>query len=880
MAITVRTITTFPLDGSTREFNINFDYLARKFVQVAIVGSGIRKELVLGTDYRFATATAIRTTEALGGEYDRIEIRRVTSTTERVVNFADGSILRATDLNASQVQAIHIAEEARDVALLSISQDDLGNLDAKGRRITNLSEPLVATDAATKGYVDTLNGNNLRLNRQISPIVGSTVRSLVGFDALGQPVTYPYSGTGTEESFARLASSEGGSLVGLEGGSTVQSRFDLIAGNTGWSSIGTMATIADLVATEPSQDFQRHRVVRYYSDSPSTGGGGEFIYDPSITDVNAPSKDLNVVLFRTPSGKYWKRIGHEYITPYMAGAYGNYDPVLNRGRDDTAAFQAAIRCAESTPLYFTGLTLVGALGKFVACVGDSPNIFRIRSAIYIQPLLVSTLMLGAVIDFRTAPTGSAATPTDCFVFLNQYDAQNHQVSYHELPRMYGKFDQQNHSYHRLVTFRNSSGITTGFRIQLFGGILEGGWQGIATAQEHFYYCKISSTSISHCSDVAFFGYVTSDSGEENVIDNCKFYQSEGIARFVNGMWQCYTTSFVYPYNGDIIEHRAGFLNLENCFLEGYQSMAGYMIRQPGGLWPCQVTHRNTHFAKIKKVSDEVMLNPQPFYSGVGAFNEGIGATFDKVFDIAGVSDDVRLKCALHAGAGGSVYLKGTKVVTVGVGENNARKSVPPAYVPAANATKFGLLDTTFFSSTNVDMGSCGSLLDIAVIGQASTAVRGSFNRQRKTWSESGVESARLERVGSAMRLSVTSGGSTRYAMVLAAVPMEPDTSYVPQVTYSSTAPFTLKVYRVMTTETLTNTKEIDWTAVRLLATQNSFNLPVRAATDTLPNSGPYTEAAAGGGLRGAVGAGTIIFVVESTGQAGYIDVNTASLITI
>lgn len=158
MAITVRTITTFPLDGSTREFNINFDYLARKFVQVSIVGTNVRKELVLGTDYRFATATSIRTTEALLGEYDRIEIRRVTSTTERVVNFADGSILRATDLNAAQVQAIHIAEEARDAAILSISQDDSGNLDAKGRRIINLAPGINGTDAINKAQLDTTLG--------------------------------------------------------------------------------------------------------------------------------------------------------------------------------------------------------------------------------------------------------------------------------------------------------------------------------------------------------------------------------------------------------------------------------------------------------------------------------------------------------------------------------------------------------------------------------------------------------------------------------------------------------------------------------------------------------------------------------------------------
>lgn len=159
MAITVRTVTTFPLDDAQRDFNINFDYLARKFVQVAVIDSTLskpRKELVLGTDFRFTTKTSLNTTIAWGPNdgYDRIEIRRVTSTTERVVDFADGSILRATDLNASQVQAIHIAEEARDAALLAMPQDDAGNLDARNRKIVRLAPGEAGTDAINKNQLD------------------------------------------------------------------------------------------------------------------------------------------------------------------------------------------------------------------------------------------------------------------------------------------------------------------------------------------------------------------------------------------------------------------------------------------------------------------------------------------------------------------------------------------------------------------------------------------------------------------------------------------------------------------------------------------------------------------------------------------------------
>ncbi|ALA45100.1 tail protein [Enterobacter phage phiEap-1] len=158
----VRTVKRYPLDGSNRDFNIEFDYLARKFVVVSLVdttGSTERRQLVNVTDYRFTTKTSIQTTLAHGGDgFNEIEIRRVTSTTERVVDFADGSVLRAADLNAAQVQAMHIAEEGRDQALLSISVTDSGQLDAHGMQIINVAPGTDKTHAVNKDQLDTTLG--------------------------------------------------------------------------------------------------------------------------------------------------------------------------------------------------------------------------------------------------------------------------------------------------------------------------------------------------------------------------------------------------------------------------------------------------------------------------------------------------------------------------------------------------------------------------------------------------------------------------------------------------------------------------------------------------------------------------------------------------
>ncbi|MDD1013845.1 phage tail fiber protein [Pseudomonas rubra] len=145
-----KTVLTYPLNGALKDFPIPFEYLARKFVVVTLLGSA-RRPLVLNSEYRFTTKTTITTTSAWGTAqgFDSIEIRRVTSATERLVDFSDGSILRAYDLNTSQVQSLHIAEEARDLTADTIGVNNDGNLDARSRRIVNLADAVNPGDAVT-----------------------------------------------------------------------------------------------------------------------------------------------------------------------------------------------------------------------------------------------------------------------------------------------------------------------------------------------------------------------------------------------------------------------------------------------------------------------------------------------------------------------------------------------------------------------------------------------------------------------------------------------------------------------------------------------------------------------------------------------------------
>lgn len=205
------TVYTYSLTGLS-VFPVNFEYLARRFVVVTLIGTAGRRVLNLTSDYKFTSKKEITTSVVWGPSqgYSTIEIRRFTSATDKLVNFTDGSILRSYDLNISQVQAIHIAEEGRDASGIAL-QHDYTKWDALGMPITNLGEPTNGTDAATVNYVN--EARDRVTERALRAPVGETVRDLpsaiarankvLSFDASGQPVAIvPASGSAAELAIA------------------------------------------------------------------------------------------------------------------------------------------------------------------------------------------------------------------------------------------------------------------------------------------------------------------------------------------------------------------------------------------------------------------------------------------------------------------------------------------------------------------------------------------------------------------------------------------------------------------------------------------------------------------------------------------------------
>lgn len=88
-------------DGSTKQFNVNFDYLRRSYVKVKVDGTV--------TSYTWVTSTAV----SLGSAPSNGIVVKVYRETPKVLlsDFQGGSMLSPEDLTESITQVMHVLEE-------------------------------------------------------------------------------------------------------------------------------------------------------------------------------------------------------------------------------------------------------------------------------------------------------------------------------------------------------------------------------------------------------------------------------------------------------------------------------------------------------------------------------------------------------------------------------------------------------------------------------------------------------------------------------------------------------------------------------------------------------------------------------------------------
>jgi len=135
--------------GGSATFNIPFEYINQSEIEVFVDGTA--------ATFTFTSANTVNVTPTpTSGATVRIE--RTTDLTNRAVDFASGSVLTEEDLDNSNIQVYHAAQEAIDKAEAALSLDADGKFDGEvngsNRVIKNVADPVNAQDVATKNYIE------------------------------------------------------------------------------------------------------------------------------------------------------------------------------------------------------------------------------------------------------------------------------------------------------------------------------------------------------------------------------------------------------------------------------------------------------------------------------------------------------------------------------------------------------------------------------------------------------------------------------------------------------------------------------------------------------------------------------------------------------
>lgn len=138
--------TQFIGDGVTRNFNITFPYISRTHVVARVNGEVVPYTWLSDNTVQLQTAPVATAV---------IDVRRQTPRTELLVDFVDGSTLVETDLDLSALQVFYLAQEAFDLGEASLGVTDDGSFSALQRRISNVMDPILPQDVATKNFVET-----------------------------------------------------------------------------------------------------------------------------------------------------------------------------------------------------------------------------------------------------------------------------------------------------------------------------------------------------------------------------------------------------------------------------------------------------------------------------------------------------------------------------------------------------------------------------------------------------------------------------------------------------------------------------------------------------------------------------------------------------
>ena len=132
-------------DNTTDTFAIPFTFTDNSEISVTVDG-------VAETGLTFPSAASVQLTSA-PATGTLVQVRRTTDLTARSVDFASGSVLTEEDLDNSNIQTFHAAQEAVDKSNDGITLGADDKWDAQGNIIKNVADPVANTDAVNKQFI-------------------------------------------------------------------------------------------------------------------------------------------------------------------------------------------------------------------------------------------------------------------------------------------------------------------------------------------------------------------------------------------------------------------------------------------------------------------------------------------------------------------------------------------------------------------------------------------------------------------------------------------------------------------------------------------------------------------------------------------------------
>ena len=216
-------------NNSTTAYSIPFSYRATGDLSVTLGG-------VANTAFTLNAAGTTLTFNTAPANAVAIEIRRRTSQTTKLVDYASGSVLTENDLDTDSDQAFFMSQEAIDDAgdVIKVSNTDF-QWDAQNKRLTNVANPTSDQDVATKHYLE-----NTWLSASDKTAIANLGSSISQINLLGTSDAVADMNT--------LATSDVISDMNTLANSDIVSDLNTLASSDIVSDMNTLATSANVTA--------------------------------------------------------------------------------------------------------------------------------------------------------------------------------------------------------------------------------------------------------------------------------------------------------------------------------------------------------------------------------------------------------------------------------------------------------------------------------------------------------------------------------------------------------------------------------------------------------------------------------------------------------